>query len=452
MSAVKSTDIRVRSAAVEFEPVPYRAPLKFGGRIVSSGWLMNVRLTVETRSGRTAEGRGSMPCGNVWAWPSGVLNPEQTEQAMLEYARRLALAITALPEPGHPLELAEQLHGVLGSLASEVPRSMGHTESLPTLAQLVAASPFDAAVHDGYGRVLGLNSFDTLAAEFCNRDLSVWLDDQFVGEYADRYTLRSPASSLPLYHLVGALDPLTPADVGVRPPDSLPVTLAEWIHADGLTHLKIKLNGDNLDWDVARVLAVEAVAGDAQTARGCSHWWYSCDFNEKCGSVEYVVEFLQRVREGSEAAFARIQYIEQPTSRNLAAANAPKMHAAAAIRPVVIDEALVSYDSLLMAREQGYSGIALKACKGQSESLLMAAAAQKYGMFLCVQDLTCPGASFLHSCALSARIPGVAAVEGNARQYCPGANAEWMERFPGIFRVDGGRVQTGCLTGVGLGF
>ncbi|MEY3459638.1 MAG: hypothetical protein RL215_2795, partial [Planctomycetota bacterium] len=114
MSAVKSTDIRVRSAAVEFEPVPYRAPLKFGGRIVSSGWLMNVRLTVETRSGRQAEGRGSMPCGNVWAWPSGELNPEQTEQAMLEYARRLALAITGLAEPGHPLELAEQLHGVLG--------------------------------------------------------------------------------------------------------------------------------------------------------------------------------------------------------------------------------------------------------------------------------------------------------------------------------------------------
>ena len=452
MSVVKSTDIRVRSAAVEFEPVPYRAPLKFGGRIVSSGWLMNVRLTVETRGGRRAEGRGSMPCGNVWAWPSGVLNPEQTEQAMLEFARRLALAMTVLPEPGHPLELAEQLHGVLGKLATEVPRSMGLTEPLPLLAQLVAASPFDAAVHDAYGRVLGLNSFDTLSAEFCNRDLSAWLDDQFAGEYGDRYTRRSPAPSLPLYHLVGALDPLTPADVVSRPADHLPVTLGEWIHADGLTHLKIKLAGDQLEWDVARVLAIESVAGEAQSARGCGDWWYSCDFNEKCGSAEYVVEFLRRVREGSERAFERIQYIEQPTSRHLAAANAPRMHAAAAIRPVVIDEALVSYESLLMAREQGYSGIALKACKGQSESILMAAAAQKYGMFLCVQDLTCPGASFLHSCALSARIPGVAAVEGNARQYCPGANEVWAERFPGIFRVRGGRLETGCLTGVGLGF
>ena len=44
-----------------------------------------------------------------------------------------------------------------------------------------------------------------------------------------------------------------------------------------------------------------------------------------------------------------------------------------------------------VGRELGYSGVALKACKGHSEALLMGAAAQKYGMFLCVQDLTCPG-------------------------------------------------------------
>ena len=73
------------------------------------------------------------------------------------------------------------------------------------------------------------------------------------------------------------------------------------------------------------------------------------------------------------------------------------MHAAAKIKPVVIDESLVDLESLLLCRELGYSGVALKACKGQSEALLMGAAAQKYGMFLCVQDLTCPGASFLHS-------------------------------------------------------
>ena len=99
----------------------------------------------------------------------------------------------------------------------------------------------------------------------------------------------------------------------------------------------------------------------------------------------------------------------------------------------------------------GYTGAALKACKGQSQSLLMAAAARKYGMFLCVQDLSCPGASLIHSAGLAAHVPGVTAIESNSRQYCPAANEPWAERFPGIFRIRDGRMQTGVLTGPGLG-
>ena len=52
----------------------------------------------------------------------------------------------------------------------------------------------------------------------------------------------------------------------------------------------------------------------------------------------------------------------------------------------------------------------------------MAAAAQKFGMFLCVQDLTCPGASLIHSAGIAARVPGNAGIEANARQFVPAAN------------------------------
>ena len=117
------------------------------------------------------------------------------------------------------------------------------------------------------------------------------------------------------------------------------------------------------------------------------------------------------------------------------------MHEAAKLRPVVIDESLTDLESLLLAREMGYNGVALKACKGQSQALLMAAAAQKYGMFLCVQDLTCPGASLIHSVGISAHVPAVAGIEANARQYVPAANAPWEERFPGIFKVRDGHVR-----------
>ena len=159
-----------------------------------------------------------------------------------------------------------------------------------------------------------------------------------------------------------------------------------------------------------------------------------------------------KVKAATPAAYDRVQYIEQPTHRDLKAHPENKMHEAAKLKPVVIDESLVDFDSLLLARELGYSGIALKACKGQSDSLILAAAGQKFGMFLCVQDLTCPGFSFLHSASLASRIPGVAAIEGNGRQYCPAANRRWRAQYPPMFDIKDGTVGTGVLDGVGLGF
>ncbi len=251
---------------------------------------------------------------------------------------------------------------------------------------------------------------------------------------------------------MGALDPLSSDDVPTRLNDGLPETLAEWIVADGLTHLKIKLNGDDLDWDVHRVVDVEKVSQCSQATQGCTNWHYSLDFNEKCRDVDYVLEFLRRLNVESPSGFQRVQYIEQPTHRDLEAHRDNDMHAAADIKPVVIDESLVDLQSLLVSRQLGYSGVALKACKGHAEALLMGAAAQKYGMFLCVQDLTCPGASFLHSASLAARIPTVAAIEGNGRQYCPAGNASWIDKFPSMFQITDGTVGTGVLDGIGLGY
>jgi L-alanine-DL-glutamate epimerase-like enolase superfamily enzyme len=316
----------------------------------------------------------------------------------------------------------------------------------------VAASPVEAAIHDAYGRALGANSYDVLGPELVNADLGRYLSEDFAGETLDAYTLRKPKPRMPLYHLVGALDPLAPDDVAQPIGDGLPETLGHWIAADGLTRLKIKLAGDDLQWDVERVIAVEQVAAEAQGRRGCNEWQYSLDFNEKCSNVDYVLDFLAQVKERSPAAFARIEYIEQPTHRDLRAHPENRMHQAARVKPVVIDESLVDFESLMLARELGYTGVALKACKGHSEALLAGAAAQKYGMFLCVQDLTCPGRSFLHSASLAARIPTVAAIEGNARQYCPAGNIEWAEAYPTMFRVSDGTVGTAALDGPGLGF
>ena len=448
----KPTDIRIVDVLCEFESVPFRAPLKFGGRVQTETTLINVEVTAETANGDHAIGYGSMPTGSVWAWPSEVVEPDQATKAIQLFAEEACHIANDYPEFSHPLESIYQISAEYSHLGKSIANRLHLDEPMPALAQMVAASPLDAAVHDAFGRVNEINSYDGLGAEFIDADLSEFLDEQFTGEYLDQYTSREPKAKMPLYHLVGALDPLTADDIATPIKDKLPETLPEWIAADGLTHLKIKLSGDDMDWDIDRVLSVENVSAEAQKQRGCENWFYSLDFNEKCENVEYIITFLNKIREKSPAAYDRVQYIEQPTHRDLKKHPDNKMHEAAKLKPVVIDESLVDYESLLLARELGYSGVALKACKGQTETLFMAAAAQKFDMFLCVQDLTCPGYSFLHSASIAARIPTVTAIEGNGRQYCPGPNRRWKYDLPGMFNITDGTVETSILNGYGLGF
>lgn len=449
---MKSTDIRICELHSSLRQINYRTPMKFGGRVVNDVTLLDVRAVVETRDGRRGEGLGSMPMGNVWAWPSNVVPADQTLAAMVALWEDLATSKLLRLPVGDPFEHCHDLAIFRPQVAANISKLEQWSEPMPVLAQLVATSPFEAAVFDGYGRALGQNAYNLLGSEFINNDLAKYIAPEFAGEYLDRYTLREPKARMPLYHLVGALDPLVDSDVAERLHDGLPQTLGEWITYNGLTHLKIKLAGDNLAWDVARVAAVEAASIPAQAARGCSQWHYSLDFNEKCANVEYVLDFLAKLEEVAPQALARVQYIEQPTHRDLRANPENRMHRAAKIKPVVIDESLVDYESLLLAREQGYSGVALKACKGHSEALLMGAAAQKFGLFLCVQDLTCVGASFLHSASLAARIPTIAAIEGNGRQYCPAGNQGWQDRYPAMFHITDGTVGTHELSGNGLGY
>jgi L-alanine-DL-glutamate epimerase-like enolase superfamily enzyme len=448
----RATDVRIVEARCELEDTPFRTPLKFGGRVVDGSKVLNVYATVETAAGKRAQGHGAMPVGNVWGWPTARVEPSQTEKAVCRTAEAIVARAASCHESGHPLDLVESLEPGYQVAADEVTDALGLPERMPKLMTLVAASPLDAALHDAYGKVHDRNVYLCYGPEFANRDLAHFLTPEFAGEYLDSYVLREPKASMPLYHLVGALDPLTAVDVAKPIGDGLPETLSHWIETEGLTHLKIKLAGDNLNWDVARVFAVEAVAAEVNGRLGRDQWYYSADFNEKCQNVEYVLDFIARVGEQSPAALSRIQYIEQPTARDLRAHPENKMHWAAALRPVVIDESLTDLESLRLAVELGYSGVALKTCKGHGQALLMAAYTHKKKLFLCVQDLTCPGASFLHSAGLAARLPGVAAVEGNARQFCPAANRVWAARYPELFNVRGGAVRTGLLTGSGLGY
>jgi len=449
LAAPRPNDIRIVDVQHRFEEFRYRAPYQFGGRSVDRVTVLNVDCRVRTGSGGEAWGFGSMTLGNAWAFPAA--DQDTGLGAMRALADSCASVTAACDEQGHPVDLFRTLEPSYLRAATDLSRTRGLAVPIPKLCTLVVASAFDAALHDAYGKAFGRSCYETYGAAFMSRDLSHDLGPAFKGEYLDRYVGSKPRASTLVFHSVGASDPLDASDVRTRIEDGLPNTLEEWIPHDGLVRFKIKLNGGNLDADFERVVRIDRIVSQVQSARRVPDWKYSLDFNEGCPNVAYLLEFLRRVREATPQGFDRILYIEQPTARDLQKDRANVMHEAARLRPVVIDESLTDLETLLLAREMGYTGVALKACKGQSQAMLMAAAAQKFGMFLCVQDLTCPGASLIHSAGIAARVPGNAGIEANARQFVPIANQPWEARFPGLFTIRDGAMNTGQLTGSGLG-
>jgi L-alanine-DL-glutamate epimerase-like enolase superfamily enzyme len=441
--------MRVVEVTHDFEDFRYRAPYQFGGRSVDRVTILNVHCRIRTGAGRESWGFGSMTLGNAWAFPAA---PQDVGLgAMTALAGELRAQTADCDEEGHPIDLFRVLEPVYLRAAAAVSKSRSLATPIPKLCTLVVASAFDAAIHDAYGKAMDASCYKTYGPSFMRHDLSVDLGPSFKGEYLDRYVPADPQPRMPVFHSVGASDPLEDGDVKTGLEDGLPNTLEEWVARDGLVRFKIKLNGGNLEADITRILRIDAIVNRVLPARKVHDWKYLLDFNEGCPNVGYLLECLRRVREATPAGFERILYIEQPTSRDLRKDPGNVMHEAAKLRPVVIDESLTDLETLLLAREMGYTGVALKACKGQSHAMLMAAAAQKFGMFLCVQDLTCPGASLIHSAGIAARVPGNAGIEANARQFVPSANAPWEARFPGLFTIRDGMMQTGQLTGPGLG-
>jgi L-alanine-DL-glutamate epimerase-like enolase superfamily enzyme len=450
-TSTKPTDIRIEHLSYRNEEHVFRAPLKFARSVVDRATLLTATCTVRTAAGKVATGFGTLPLNYVFSFPSKTLSAATRLGAMKALAEEIARVTAAHKEFGHPIDLNQALVPSYRKAAAEVSRRLGLADPIPELCTLVTAGAFDAALHDAFGKVHGLNCFHTYGPEFMKHDLSHYLGPAYKGEYPSLYFRRDPKPRMPLGHLISAIDPIEAADNTKPIRDGLPETLPEWIRYNGLTHLKIKVNGDDLKWDVERMLHIDRVTADVQKKRGVTEWAYVPDFNEKCPHVDYYLTFLRRLQEKAPACFRRILYVEQPTVRDLKAHPENAMHEAAKLCPVVIDESLVDVESLLLARAMGWTGAVIKSPKGLTQMLLIGSVAGKQRIFLAGGDMSCPGAALIQTASLQARVPSVAFVEANARQFLPAANKAWEPRFPGIFRITDGMMRTGELTRPGLG-
>ncbi|MCX5658539.1 MAG: hypothetical protein NTW19_02310 [Planctomycetota bacterium] len=174
------------------------------------------------------------------------------------------------------------------------------------------------------------------------------------------------------------------------------------------------------------------------------------DSNEANPDAASVMDFLGRLKRDDAGAFAALEYLEQPTGRDILA-HKHDWRAVSRVKPVMLDEGLTSLDLLEEAAAQGWSGLALKTCKGHSFALVAAAWAHQRSMPCALQDLTNPGLSLVHAALFAAWTPTVNGVELNSPQFTPEANAAHAPRWPGLFTPKDGTHRLPENLGAGLG-
>ncbi len=446
------SDIKILEVEAFFTPLKFRTPLKFGAVVIEEITYSQVRVKVENHRGEVGEGFGGILLSDGWAWPSKVIEHNQRERTMKGVTEELCRLFASYKDFGHPVQILFNLEEEFKRINKEVYNRLNLKEEMPFLGVLLCASPIDAAIHDAFGNVNEISSYDGYGAEFMS-DLSPWLGEEFKGKYIADYIRKEYLLRIPVFHLVGGLDKLRKSEIDKNdiPADGLPNSLEEWIERDGLTCLKIKLKGNDLNWDVNRVLEIVKVSHEMKTSKNRGELYFSADTNEQCENPEYLIEMLSKIKEKSPRAFKELLYFEQPTERDLDA-HSLEMHKLSKIKPVLLDEGLVSLKNFERAKELGWSGIALKTCKGQSTDLIFIAKAGEEKIPYSMQDLTNPKLSLIQSIGLAARINTIKGVEANARQFIPFASEREERVHPKLFHLKDGEVSTKSLKGFGLGY
>jgi len=446
-------DLHQISTSLYFLPVETRVPLKFGPETLTEVSCARVCMTIHGQDGRSAQGWGETPLSVQWVWP-GDLSYAERHEALKEFCKMLAVAWSEFDYVGHPLEVghAFQQSVLPGQLDALNQLRGSDAEPMPWLAALVCCSAFDIALHDAYGVLHGVPVYETYARPYMNRDLAAYLtpaegaDLTFEGLYPADFFVSPPPPQLPAWHLVGGLDPLTTDQLtGGEPDDGYPLLLADWIARDGLNCLKVKLRGNDAEWDYDRLVGVGriAMAHDVD--------WLTSDFNCTVTEPDYVNRILDRLVIEQPRIYGMILYVEQPFPYDLEA-NRIDVHSVSARKPLFMDESAHDWQVIRLGRSLGWTGVALKTCKTQTGALLSLCWAKAHGMTLMVQDLTNPMLAQIPHLLLAAHAGTIMGVETNAMQFYPDASLSEEQVHPGLYRRRAGVVDLSSLSGSGFGY
>jgi L-alanine-DL-glutamate epimerase-like enolase superfamily enzyme len=446
----KPTDIRVKGVRLYFLPVQTRVPLKFGAETLTYVTCARVEMRVEDRQGRSAFGWGETPLSVQWVWPSA-LGYEERHAALKAFCAGLADIWSNFEVWGHPMEIG---HAFLEDPLRESLEQLNAQRQvpMPLLAALVCCSAFDLALHDAYGMLHGVPTYETYNGQWMNADLSAYITPaadaaiSFAEQYPQDYLVRPRPNTIRAWHLVGGKDWLDSTECnGSAPNDGYPVLLRDWIRRDGLKCLKVKLCGTDAAWDYDRLIQVGKIAIDEGVE------WLSTDFNATVTEPAYVNDILDKLKGEHPRIYGMTLYVEQPFPYELDQ-HPIDVHSVSSRKPLFMDESAHDWRLVRRGRELGWTGVALKTCKTQTGALLSLCWAKAHGMTLMVQDLTNPMLAQIPHVLLGAHAGTIMGVETNAMQFYPEASKPEAAVHPGIYRRSNGGLDLSTIQGPGFGY
>ena len=451
---MQSKKVSIIKSELYFLPVQTRVPLKFGNETLTSVICARVKLTIENGDLNQAVGWGETPLNIQWIWPSSLSYSERLENVQI-LCKNISGSLPKVGYKGHALELGYYLseNFLKKQLDSFNHNARNQVEPIPWLAGLVCLSAFDIALHDAYGKLFNISTFDTFNSDWMSEDLSHFIEpsplapkSNFKKKYPCDYLLQNPKKLLKVWHLVGGLDPLEESDLtGNEPDDGHPVLLKDWIKSDKLDCLKIKLRGDDMEWDYERIVRVGKVAIDNDVS------WLTADFNCTVEDPEYVNKILDTLTTEEPCIYGKILYIEQPFPYELEK-NLLNVRSVSARKPLFLDESAHDWRMVRLGFELGWSGVALKTCKTLTGAILSACWAIEHGMTLMVQDLTNPMLAQITHCQLAAHVQTIMGIESNSMQFYPEASAYEAQFHPRIYKRIDGVLDLSTLSLLGMGY
>jgi hypothetical protein len=275
-----------------------------------------------------------------------------------------------------------------------------------------------------------------------------------------------PAAAIEARHTVGMVDAITASDLRERVGDGLPETLEEVIQLWGHRYFKLKVGG-KLDADLARLQAIAAVLD-----RLPDPYFASLDGNEQYSDAQGVAELAAGIRAlpALQRLWNSILFIEQPIARKLALQT--DLRSTDIGKPVIIDESDGELDTFVRSREQGYTGVSSKTCKGLYKSILNAARCASWNAqegpphyFMSAEDLTTQAGLSVQQDLALVNLLGIRHVERNGHYYVNGmaalpqheqdaflrAHPDVYERSHGAVRlkIRNGRIELASLDAAG---